>query len=441
LIARALVIALMLWSATARADSAVSVRPATLSLGATRGEVLIRDLALTGDAKTLSDPWTIQVVPLSTAQGEEQDVAAIVASAVVEAGSRRVRVTIDVRNSPPGAYAAEVSVSGLAGTIARVPVAVNVKAAPLLPIILLVLGVALGGGLSWYRTNWLDRDEALARIGSLLQRMPEGLPRPFIIAIEQQVAAAKDALGRKTNTDAKAAVGKAEMVLARFLARADEWRVQLAFAGQLADTLSAMPATGTTAHRDGLVRRIEQEVSGAPLAGEVTDLEKALRELRGRIMRYARLDFELAALAGDLQHAAHVETWRALIDRTDVSDDAALNAVEREVTAAVDAVPGAAHDLDAARGVRLPAAPATRTSEIVAGARAGRRGQIAANVALIIGLISLAILGYHELYEDKAVFGGLWAHTTLFFWGIGSELTRGAAAGLLRQGGIPDAAG
>jgi hypothetical protein len=424
----------------ARAEVAVSARPSALALGATAGDVLVRDIVIRGDAAAAA--WTIEVAPLTTPQGEQQAIDAITAGEVTVRGGRRLRVTVTVGDAEPGAYAGDVTVRTTAGVLVSVPVTCTVKSEPVLPIVLLVVGIVVGGVMSWYRGRGLGRDEVRARIGELRRRLPAGLPARFRVGIDDRIAEAVAALARKWSptsiSDATTAITAAEAALARYLAQPADWTHQMTFADGIVRSLVAAPAVGTAVHRDALIADVERRALAAPFAADAAALATQLAEVHPRARRYLRIDRLLAELAADPAQAAAVARWREAVDGAAITADARLDAIEAELIAALDVPPDALAELvqvDPAK--RLPAVPESPAAQVAAGAWAARRLRVFGLVGNVAWLGLLFAVGYHQLYAEQPTFGGFFPHVSLLVWGLASELSRGAVAGLIKQAGFP----
>jgi hypothetical protein len=433
-------VAITLGAAPARAEVAVSARPSALALGATAGDVLVRDVVIRGDAAAAA--WTIEVAPLTTPQGELQAIDAMTAAEVTAQGNRRLRVTVTLDGAAPGAYAGDVTVRTAAGVLVSVPVTCTVKSEPVLPIALLLIGVVVGGVMSWYRGRGLGRDEVRARIGELRRRLPAGLPARFGVGIEARIAEAVAALARKWSADsvsaATTAIAAAETALARYLAQPADWAHQMAFADGIVRSLVAAAAVGTTVHRDALIADVERRAAAAPFAGDAAALATQLAELHPRARRYLRIDRLLAELAAEPAHVAAVARWREAVDGAAITADAELAELEDALIAARGVPPEALADLDPDEpGTRLPAVPEVPAAQVAAGAWAARRLRLFGLVGNVAWLGLLFAIGYHQLYAEKPTFGGFFPHLSLLVWGLAAELSRGAAAGLVKQAAFP----
>ncbi len=230
----------LLVAAPALAQEGRPISPAQLNVTAVRGETVSRTVIIQA-----TEPLTnVRVVPqdlrLTEASGArvlpaESIRAQLSATTVAARDLLQVHLTFDLAAAPSGQFAGEVLIQHADGSF-TVPVTVSVKDPPWMPLGLLVMGVVLGVGVSYYRQQGLPRDEVVVRLSQLRAQMQvdeelrdEGLGRPFLHRIGVHLAEADVALQGQRWTDAQAALTRAENVLQHWRSGRPDWQAQIEY--------------------------------------------------------------------------------------------------------------------------------------------------------------------------------------------------------------------
>ncbi len=293
---------LFLLAAPTSAQETLSVTPPQLILSATQGEVLERALLIQSSEPVRS----IEVVPLDLSradQGSHIPASAVrVASEPTSLGTQgqlTVPIRFDFGQIPPGNYSGELLIT-YAGGSRSVPVQISVKSPPWLPLGVLVLGVALGIGISWYRNKGRPRDEVMVRTSQVRTQMKidrelHQLGTPFLRRMEADLVDVEVALEAQQWDQAKVAADEAAKIWGRWRRGRPDWIVQLTAYQDLIERLREIG--GEIPHIKALLQSAEAIHRSAPDLAEPQAFREALEPLVTKTNIYLKLDARLEMLA------------------------------------------------------------------------------------------------------------------------------------------------
>lgn len=408
----------------------------------TQAQVIALDLTR-GDGVTIIPASAMQVNVLSTVQGSTPVT---------------IPVTVDFRDAPSGEFKGNLVLHYYAGS-QSIPVTVTVKDPWLLPLLVLLLGVALGIGVGAYRAGGQKRDQLRVSEGQLRASMTADpqLPASFRDRLNGYLAQVDIALQGDKLEDAGAALKNANALWEKWQSSRADWIAQLTYQTTLAkrcegngDLAKPIP------YAQSLCRAIGDAGRTAPDLDAPTPLRKTLDELTNKINLYLNLQAALDYMrnranqlsdANTLQDWKHkIDAWQARLDLQAVDKpDTALEGEIKSERAALDkqvetqlrpsgvGKPGA---VGAPRPDLLPGAPASLREPTLdqQAADAQRRIRLFTLLSYVIAIVLLAGAGFTELYINKATFGASpWGdYFGLFAWGFGAEATRQAVTGVLK---------
>ncbi|HOU14909.1 MAG TPA: hypothetical protein PKZ84_17515 [Anaerolineae bacterium] len=237
----------LLWAPALAAQEGVSVSPRQLNIAVQQGQTETRVLLIRA-ADAVSD---LRVIPLDLtnpngdvilpAQAIQVNVPA---TNIAANGLLTVPVTFNLTNAPSGQFSGELLIS-YTGQSFTVPVTVAVKDKPWLPLAALVVGVALGIGVSTYRAQGRPRDEVLVRLGQIRTQMKadkelEETGAPFHARIAAHLVDVEVALEAQQWEKAQEAVRTAETLWVNWRRARPDWLVQLDYYARLNDKLTRL---------------------------------------------------------------------------------------------------------------------------------------------------------------------------------------------------------
>lgn len=377
-------------------------------------------------------------------------------------------VTFHIAGTPPGAYLGAIIAYGEAGRLIA-PVSLSVKRGSFWAIVVLVLGVAIGLGASYYVANSHDSDQTFLKIERLREQADAtaDIHPDFKRKIETKLRNAYLSLHRDKPELADEDYEKAERAFRRWLDEPDRWsellgRVDLRKQeiGRLLEDYGNAPFTNDAL--DGFERVREAVVISDESYTELKDrldetdapfvaglrLCRDAERLRRRMGPASEADPKLAVTVAEL-----CRRLRGL-SLTDAEEREAIEKNLRETLARFPEPVGPADEPEPRdapataadrsgfwstvgarvrirRGTGSGGEPdAVRRLTRAQWARRRRTGFIVLGYLLL--MVILAGAGFDELYAQDDDFGaqGFMDYVALFVWGFGSEATRSSVTKL-----------
>ncbi|MCA9874329.1 MAG: hypothetical protein KC441_11760 [Anaerolineales bacterium] len=463
---------LALGSVVAVAQAQGSFTPAQITVSGTRNTVAHRVVQLQTTAPLTDVRFLALDIP-QTAGDAVLPARAIQATLPVTRLATNsfltIPLTIDLAGVPSGQYQGEAQVWHQEGVIS-LPVTVNVKDGWFGPLLVLLIGILLAVGVSYYRAKGKPRDELLVRVGVLQTgiRQDAALDGQFRARIEAALVDVETALRAEKWEPAQAALDQAEGVWNRWRKGRADWLAQLAYVTTLRQGIQDLHAP-----QSRYLQRIERELTAvtrrAPDMEKPENLRTELEKLADQINRYAKL-----RTAGDTigqtinqlpvnerpswqQRAAD---WQQQLDELEPGNETtwtalqtAMRAGQQELAQAIAAHQSQDETLEslpqaAVKGILgqqmlaalLPLPAATISlDDAQAAANADWRLRLFRWVSYGLVIILLAGAGFAELYIGKATFGAnAWGdYLALLAWGFGAEVSRTAVVEMVRGWGLP----
>jgi hypothetical protein len=454
------------------AQTRLTIQPAQIMVAGVYGESVTRTLILRATAPITSVQIIRQeLVRADGAAAIPTDAihVRVITSTIAANMVLTVPVQIDLRPASSGEFTGGLLVS-YSGGEATVPITARVKDPLCIPLLVLVIGVLLGLGLSWYRARGRPRDEILVRVGRLRSQIRldpnlagDDLARPFRERIDGLLISADAALQAEEIDAARQAVTQAAEVLTAWQMYRDDWLVQLAYRSQLVRRLAEQDVPVSAPYLLAVRQSLDDAARTAPDMEGPHELQTLLQTQAVAIERFFRIQTDLDQLNGlprDQLGREQEAVWtrigmqfqRRLYDLAP-NDGAAAETLQQEIAARTDELTGLLAQQGAAKtGVQAPRSitdnlavlfgppPATRQLDAqVKGAGAGLRLTIFQWVSALVAVVLLAGAGFVELYVARTTFGASpWAdYFALLAWGFGAEATRAAVTDLLRTWGVP----
>ncbi|MEM7063451.1 MAG: OmpH family outer membrane protein [Cyanobacteria bacterium P01_B01_bin.77] len=440
------------------AHAELLVTPEAITLAGTRNSTVSTTLTLSGETDDIKlEP---AVSDLRRGDGAASIAAVDIAiepnSAVnVPADAPiQIKLTIDLaKASANGEFTGALYLYYEAGRQV-IPLTVKVKAAPIGPWILMVVGVLLGTGLSIYRAEGRSRDEIVVQVGHLRTQMrgDPDLHKDFQISIESELIDVEGAVEDKDWKTAQAQVYEARKLWQRWKKYRDDWITQLRDGQRLItqnfDTLSDIEKSktylqGVCDFIDATSRKLRAGQYETPQGlkddfvkvrkllsqyKEGTEIIKHLKQQRSGASFEADREQhwlnELQRLEGELQNLTldeeRFKSWRAALEAT--KED-----LETEIAALPSADSTSRSSSRRAIIETIPPAPSIIAIGTPEQTNQSKRNIKWSNqVGRVVAVTFLAVLGMSDLYANKATFGAdpIRDYFSLLAWGFGAELTR-----------------
>lgn len=469
----------LLTATSANAQSQVVTEPAQITVSGMRGTVATRNLVLQTD--TPID--RLQLIPLDLNRGDGESVFPAQAISIdkpsIDSNKPNLMMTLvkfDLKEvARSGEFNGKLWLSYQDGEQV-IPVTVKVKDHWFLPLLILLIGSALGIGVSIYRTQGRPRDEILVRVSQVRTQMQDDTDfakfKAFQSRVESLLIDVKMALQAERWEDAKNAIQQAELIENKWLKGRADWLAQLAYCDEIEQQIENMDRNVPFVQM--VHRNLEDALRNAPDLENPEQLRDRLQEIAAQVNNYISLEAKLKQLKSLSEQLSieQAKTWQPKVRNleqrienlqpADLAKDADLvNEIEEAIAQVNQLVSQQVETSDPTEvdfginmtganpkalsmwSLKIPLlrpAPSTRArswEERVSGADV--RLKIFTICSYAIAIVFLAAAGFNQLYVDKATFGANpWKdYSALMAWGFGAEATRDAVTKVLQGTGTP----
>lgn len=457
-------ILVLLSAATVNAQTEVVIEPAQLTVSGMRDAVETRTFFL----RTTTPIKNFQLIPLDLNRADGS--AVLPAEAILlqnlVSSTRPNEITAIVRfnlqKAPSsGEFSGKLRLSYQDGE-QIIPVTARVKDHWLPPLIMLLIGTALGVSVSIYRVQGRPRDEILIRVSQLRTQIQDDRDltkaETFQARVEAYLVDVRMALQAESWEEAQNAVKQAEIVWSKWSKGRTDWLTQLAYHDEINQRLQDI--NPSIPYLQTVRRHLEDAVRDAPDLESPRKLRERLEELAIQLNCYIQLQMKLKQLDQLLTQlpADQVQAWQYKVQNLEQqmenlqpSDLTKGTNIQTEIEAAITEIAQLLqHSGTGATAKGLPKlrltmpllAPAPSTLLLTwegRGRSANQRLKAYVLVSYVIAIVFLAGAGFSQLYVDQPTFGAnRWKdYFALLAWGFGAEASRGAITKLVQGWGLP----
>lgn len=372
---------------------------------------------------------------------------------------------------PSGEYSGVMLLTFVEGEL-TVPVTIRVKDRELWPLLVLLLGVALGVGVSAYRTEGMTNDEIVVQVGRLRSqlRADAELDRSFEMKINAFLIDVETALANKRWDVAQQAANQAQSIWDKWRKSRVDWLTQIQYRTTLQQRLDDEQLNPDSVYLQLVRSQLEDAIRGTVDFDNPQPLRRALEEIQQQINRYLQAEDRIEKildLIGQLP-PEKVTPWQLKVQKFQQDLDNfspkkldTFPAWEKQVDAAKDElfllvpkpVPPAVATPDLGSGNVRSMIPNRRKTSFalikpVPGLNAAEPDpvEVARNrlkafnwlgYSLTVGLLAGA--GFSQLYINRSTFGanGWSDYFSLLAWGFGAEVTRESVTKVVRDWKLP----
>jgi len=446
---------LLATAAHAQADS--TAWPPQITVAGVAGERITRTTRIRA-SETISAVQSL-ATDLRSTDGKVIPAAQIAADSSagrIEAGGMLTITTVfDLNNVASGEYQGELLVNYDNGVM-TLPVTVQVKHRSFWAFLVIILGIAAGSALTYYRNRVRPYDDILIRAGRLRSQLRSDaeLVDSFRRQIERQLIDVEAALQSEDLEQSRSLIGQAEDVWLRWRRDRQNWQELFAFVAELRQSIER---ANLPTDRD-YIRKVQQQLQDIERDAAVPAVELHALQERLQVQREAIADYqivyqqidELLTRSRDVPELKHQAAgMQSRLDMLDPADKVNRRQLKQEIEALARQIArttGASAEenagvLGAGRGqtesnvlAGIPMVPSfvTISTSEASGNQAIRRQAIIWWASAIFILFLLTLVGLGQLYGNNPTFGAdFWAdYATLLAWGFGIEASRSAIIGL-----------
>jgi hypothetical protein len=469
-----LTLGLLLATSSAKAEPKVTLNPSSLTVVGTQCPIFwecppVKRNLLIQTNEAISN---LQVVTLDLNRADST--AVVSATAISPTLSTKllqpkqtvtVPVELNFNQIRSGEYSGQLLVIHEKGELS-VPVILRLKDHWILPLLVLLLGVGLGIGVSGYRSDGIPRDEIVVQVGRIRTQIQADseLAQSFQGKIAGYLIDVETALAAKRWDDARQAVNQAQTVWDKWQKERDNW---VALTNSLSNLVVSLKPLDDNSPYVQAVRSQLENANRQTADKETTQkFREELDNLRQQIAWYnqsqAKLEQfndlrnELTKLKADKDDSLRrkSKSFQNELDRLSPNDREAIEKWENTVDSAIDELDKEIQQQPSAgtRGTQITTRNANYTTaltlpnlvpEVISVQPSPQ--QAAQNIywfnwlsyAIAVGLLAGA--GFGQLYVSQPMFGanGWSDYFTLLAWGFGAEATRDAVTKVVRDWKLP----
>lgn len=377
----------------------------------------------------------------------------------------QVSLTFAFHNVPSGSYNGQLLLVDDRGNNIQIPVTIQVKDSWLLPVLLLILGVTIGYGLSVYRHQGSQRDAIAVQVGNLQTQCKNDseLPPAFQSAIVRHIVEAETALGKQQWETAQKAVNAAQAIWDKWRQYRDDWKKQLEYAENNLRSRVQEEIDPDTNYQQAILFSLEQakNISAYRVPKELRDRLEEIRQQfqqyrrnKAKIHRYAsilrnfspeeekewrnklkELDTKLQDLSPSEQDA--IQEWQNELANFKQELDRYLQEKQRQENPNREISPdvGSRGNYESSPIEAMLQPPATNPFTQNSVQKARQRLQWFNWIAHATVIVLMVGGGFNKLYAEKPTFGrqGIADYLALLVWGFSAEVTRDAVVKAIRQ--------
>jgi hypothetical protein len=374
-------------------------------------------------------------------------------------------VEFDFNKIRSGEYSGQLLVVYENGELS-VPVIVRLKDHWLFPLLVLLLGVGLGIGVSAYRNDGMPRDEIIVKVGRIRTQMqadPE-LAQSFQGKIARHLIDVETTLTSKRWDEARQAVSQAQAVWDKWRKEREDWLALVNYLSKLFDSLESLNSNAP------YVQEVRSQLENAKRQAADKEATQKFREdldrLREQIAWYKQsqakleqfniLRNELTQLVPDKDQSLRriSQGLQNDLDRLSPTDKKFTDDWHQKVNNAIDELDKEIkqQSVTETKDTQITARDANYTTpptlpspvpEVISAQPSPK--QAARNIywfnwlSYAIAVALLAGAGFGQLYANQPVFGanGPSDYFSLLAWGFGAEATRDAIAKVVRDWKLP----
>jgi hypothetical protein len=386
----------------------------------------------------------------------------------------------DLKGLDHGEFRGKVQILQQDRIVKEVPLTIRVRHGWIMPLAVLICGVLLGVGITWYRSQGQPLDEVISGRDELAVVVDDPTtPAPFRDAIKLRIVDIREAIRTQDWAKGRQLVAEGQAIVLRWSRRQGEWEDLFAYIQVLQSELKRYPASAKTI--DSVSEALREACQKAPNLDFPEPLRVSLRTYRSQVERYGQVldrlnqfDAVRRTAPAGLVAASNekLEQLRQRLDQTEPTDSTGFQAIETEIDAAIDALvkampqPEAPGSVPGPQGGAAGEAPGHIPSMSASSVTAALAAVPAAptpprpwspvnwlphadfgwlsDLRLVLfrwfgyafPVAVFVYTGMVQFYQGKETFGSVDNYIALFLWGFGAD-----ASGTKVQDLIRDASG
>lgn len=374
-------------------------------------------------------------------------------------------VEFDFNKIRSGEYSGQLLVVYDNGELS-VPVIVRLKDHWFFPLLVLLLGVGLGIGVSAYRNDGMPRDEIIVQVGRIrtqMQAEPQ-LAQSFQGKITGYLIDVETTLTNKRWDEARQAVTQAQTVWDKWRKEREDWLALVNYLSELFDSLESLNSNApyvqeVRSQLENAKRQAADKEATQKFREDLDRLRKQIawyKQSQAKLEQFNILRNELTQLIPDKDEFLRriSQGLQNDLDGLSPTDKKFTDDWHQKVNNAIDELDKEIkqQSVSETKDTQITARDANYTTpptlpspvpEVISAQPSPK--QAARNIywfnwlSYAIAVALLAGAGFGQLYANQPIFGanGLSDYFSLLAWGFGAEATRDAIAKVVRDWKLP----
>jgi hypothetical protein len=470
-----LTLSLLLATSSAKAEPKVTLNPSSLTVAGMQCPIFFkcppvkRNLLI----QTNEAISNLQVVTLDLNRADSTAVLSATAiSPTLSTKSLQPKQTVTVpvelnfNQIRSGEYSGQLLVIYDKGELS-VPTILRLKDHWFFPLLVLLVGVGLGIGVSGYRSDGIPRDEIVVQIGRIRTQIQADseLAQSFQGKIAGYLIDVETALATKRWDDARQAINQAQAVWDKWRKERDNWIALTNSLSELVVSLQSLDdkspyVQAVRSQLENANRQAADKETTQKFREELDNLRQQIawyNQSQAKLEQFNNLRNELTKLVPEKDESLsrQSKSFQNELDRLSPNDREAIEEWENKVDNAIDELDReiiTQQSSTGTRGNQITTRNANYTTPLtlpnlvpeVTPVQPSPQ-QAAQNIywfnwlsyAIAVGLLAGA--GFGQLYVSQPMFGanGWSDYFTLLAWGFGAEATRDAVTKVVRDWKLP----
>ncbi len=374
-------------------------------------------------------------------------------------------VEFDFNKIRSGEYSGQLLVVYDNGELS-VPVIVRLKDHWFFPLLVLLLGVGLGIGVSAYRNDGMPRDEIIVQVGRIRTQMqadPE-LAQSFQGKIARHLIDVETTLTNKRWDEAQKAVAQAQAVWDKWRKEREDWLALVNYLSELFNSLESLNSNApyvqeVRSQLENAKRQAADKEATQKFREDLDRLRKQIawyKQSQAKLEQFNILRNELTQLIPDKDESLRriSQGLQNDLDRLSPTDKKFTDDWHQKVNNAINELDKEIkqESISETKDTQITARDANYTTppnlpspvpEVISAQPSPK--QAARNIywfnwlSYAIAVALLAGAGFGQLYANQPIFGanGPSDYFSLLAWGFGAEATRDAIAKVVRDWKLP----
>ena len=428
-------------------NSDISFQPTALTINATRGESVYRNLFITTSQETPIRKIKLFAIDLSSESNKniltQKHITVLEKSSELTVYTPiTLPIEINVSGIKSGHYQGSIRLQYDTG-YKNVPINLNIKDDYYFPLFILLLGVSIAFGLTYYKKYGKSQDELSIQIFKLTQKIKEkkfyeetgSLAIAFQTKINNFLIDTDEAFSNNDWKSARETLNNANLIWIKWIKGVKIWRELQKLIDTQYASIETLKPEGASTYLNSIKHKIAISIKNCPDDTTTDVLRDILYNMSLQILKYQKLQ----------ENPTNKELLESL-DSLTIDDKEKIQALEKKINTKTNSSTRTITVDSEQKDESSKSNHAKKSSmfninsidfdDIV---HAHNNLFILKLITIALTIITIAGTGFNQFYLEKLTFGAnMWSdYFNLFIWGFGSEATRTILVGTVKEADVP----